>query len=421
MTPRQTLLASVLFLFGCTSPTGGDSGVDAGQADAGSVITTNFNDLVDRTKWGVFDLLPVDANARVFQGSAFDGRYLYLAPITNGLIARFDTQGPFTAASWSVFNMRTLYNQASSYVGAVFDGRFVHFVPFEHGRVARYDTQQGLTEPSAWSFFDLTTLDPRARGYFGGAFDGRFLYLSPFRRDGASHGLAARFDTRASLETPSAWTLFDLASLDAGLIGFDGAAFDGRYVYFTPYNQRSVARFDSTVHFGENAAFDRAASWSWFDVSTLEPRCVAFQGSIFDGRFLYLLPWNGGNGSVLARLDTLGSFGQPDSWATFDMKQVDQRAAGFVGGQFDGRFIYFAPYGNGMSGLVVRFDTTVGLRDLSGWAKFDLASISPRAVGFGGGGFDGRFVYFVPEETGVVARFDSKSPASLPPLLGSFQ
>ncbi|MBV9948727.1 MAG: hypothetical protein JOZ69_17905 [Myxococcales bacterium] len=363
----------------------------------------------------------LEGGATEYQGSAFDGRYVYFAPVTTGKVARFDTFATALdeADAWSVVDLTRLKPTASEYVGAVFDGRWIDFVPFGGGTVARFDTTGLFLDAGAWSFVDLTAFDARAQGYFGAAYDGRFLYLSPYRRpDGVVHGFAARFDTTAPLGDASAWTFLDLTAVAPALLGMDGCAFDGVYIYYTPFDQavgHVVARVDT------RADFTTLASWETFDVGALDPRAIAFQGSVFDGQFVYFVPWDNGNGSKLARFDTRAPFAQPSSWTVFDLAGVDPNARAFVGGQFDGRFVYFAPYGYyADSGLVVRYDSTRAIDDLSGWSKFDLTTKSPSAVAFAGVGFDGRFIYLVPEGTGTFARFDAKRPPSLPPHLGSF-
>jgi hypothetical protein len=42
--------------------------------------------------------------------------------------------------------------------------------------------------------------------------------------------------------------------------------------------------------------------------------------------------------------------------------------------------------------------------------------VSAVATAYYGAVFDGRFAYFVPASNGTVARFDAKTPASLPHL-----
>jgi hypothetical protein len=54
---------------------------------------------------------------------------------------------------------------------------------------------------------------------------------------------------------------------------------------------------------------------------------------------------------------------------------------------------------------------------------FDTTSVHAKAAGFGGSVFDGRYLYLAPAASGVVARFDAKTPSSRPcqpSFFGSF-
>jgi hypothetical protein len=268
----------------------------------------------DAPSWSSFDLAAVTTNTSGFAGAVFDDRYLYLAPNIGGVFLRYDTKAAFAAAaSWSTFTESSGVGAR----GAIFDGSYVYFVPFDDGfaydgLVSRFDTKaQGAFDASgSWSIFDTTTASATAAGFFGGAFDGRYLYLVPFSNtrvaDGGAtqvyaNGLVTRYDTLAGFALPSSWSTFDTTTVNPELAGFQGAGFDGRYVYFVPYADATgysglVTRYDSTAPLGS------ASSWSVFDTSTLNPSAAGFFGSAFDSRYLYFLP--GGGNSVMARFDT---------------------------------------------------------------------------------------------------------------------
>jgi hypothetical protein len=339
--------------------------------------------------------------------------------VGTGRLSRLDTRGTFDdRSSWATIDLLTLPRGRGAHIGGVFDGRYVYLVPFGSGVVTRLDPQGPFTSADSYRFADLGSFAPGAEGYVGGGFDGRYLYLSPFRRSGQTvHGLAARFDTRADFEAREGWTFFDLTGVHPELRGLTGVTFDGTYLYYTPYNEATghhVARYDPRLPFTENSA------WVTFDVALVDAKCKAFQGGVFDGRYLYYVPGALGVGSMLARYDTTAAFAAPTSWSTFDLANVDPRAAGFIGGHFDGRFLYLSPYGARNSGLVFRHDTTRGLNDRTGWSTFDLLTIHPSAKAFAGWGFDGRYLYLAPDGFGRFARFDAKSPPSLPPFTPTF-
>jgi hypothetical protein len=93
----------------------------------------------------------------------------------------------------------------------MFDGRFIHFIPFVsgnrtfHSNWLRYDSLKEFDDPSAWHAQDVASIDGlKTQGYNGGAFDGRYLYCAPWRSelgDGKDretweiHGRILRYDS----------------------------------------------------------------------------------------------------------------------------------------------------------------------------------------------------------------------------------
>lgn len=231
--------------------------------------------------WTTFDTSTLDASARGFLGAAFDGRYVYLIPHYNGtayhgIVPRFDTRATtgFTSKdSWTTFNTATVAGSPVGFLGTAFDGRYIYMVQYRKADmsfgalVARYDTQADFKDATnAWSTFDAATLaGGSARGFWGAKFDGRYLYLVPFENDfptGTTYdGIIARYDTTASFGAPSSWSTLDLtvALNNPSAAGFNGAGFDGRYLYLSP---RLGA--GSVIH-GNVARFD-AKSPSWLPV-----------------------------------------------------------------------------------------------------------------------------------------------------------
>lgn len=446
--------------------------IDADLADA-AVATTwspfsnfHFDDAGD-TSWQYYILTPLGAHATDFAGGAFDGRYVYYVPNGYGLVLRYDTTQSFGASgAWSTFDTSTLSGAAQQFAGAVFDGRYVYFVPHTGGAsygslVVRFDTKGTFGPGPAWTTFDTTTVPvpdggEAARGFYGGTFDGRYVYLVPYY-DGTNRlGRVARYDTLAEGGAPdsgtteggtdastdagpdggadagieagpptfgnvSDWETFDLptGAKNLSATGFVGAAFDGRYVYLVPFENTAgasgiVARFDTTKPLD--------SSWTFFDISNVvDPEAVGFVGGAFDGRYLYFVPHTK---SKVARYDTAASFTSKSAWTTFDLSQFSQLDGGtnhdFSGAAFDGRFVYFMPES---AGAIVRYDTLSPFASTCAWSVYDTSvHILPGATDYFGAVFDGRFLYFVPRHT-LALRFDTKTPAWTPasvPEGGSF-
>src|ERR1700722_2868655 len=100
-------------------------------------------------------------------------------------------------------------------------------------------TYSTLTDPSKYAAFSPQAPDGGLIEYVGGAYDRqRYVYFVP-----SSNGLLTRYDTTGSFSSASSWAVFDLTTVDPALSGFNGAAFDGHYLYLAPGASTTV-RFD---------------------------------------------------------------------------------------------------------------------------------------------------------------------------------
>jgi hypothetical protein len=409
------------------------------------------------------------------------------ASIEGSIATYFDLAGLVTDDSgvptWSFFDTTRAMGRGEAFAGGTFDGRYVYFAP-RQTVVLRFDTQEadgdGFDQVGAWSTFDVAELGLDG-GFFGAAFDGRYVYFVPSAVSGAPASVLARYDTRGAFTSSTAWASFDLATLagDAGAAtsGFLGSVFDGRYLYFVPHNDGvpdgRVVRYDTLASrdaavpesagesgspadagdiadsgevddagdggdagYGNDAgdsgaggasieagALGDPAQWSTFDISSLTPTAVGFYGGVFDGTFVHFVPYandafgsvvHGGASGLAARFRSDAGFVATASWATFDLTSVNGDADGYVGGAFDGQYIYFAPHGNG---IAIRLNVAAPYASVGSWATYDVTRIGGTDAGtadYIGAGYDGRFVYYVPSVAGLarVLRYDTLSPFS---------
>jgi hypothetical protein len=450
---------------------------------------TIIDDAGDHT-WQFFEPDSVNPLSRNFQGGVYDGRYVYFAPSVSGTVTRYDTRASFVAgSSWTTFDTSTLNANAQGFGGAVYDGRYVYFVPSHApsgyvGLLVRFDTQQAAsftTGGAAWSTFDMGTLPVpdgglATTGFSSGVFDGNAVYFAPYfngvhlsrvvqyspdgglpesgvaeagtsdggidagdsglhdggsdagdsgLHDGGSDagdaGDSGPHDSGAVEAGPpgfasaSQFSTFDLSTRNASAAGYLGALFDGQYVYMVPYNGNAglsglVARYDT------DASFVSGASWTIFDVTEVNASSAGFAGAAFDGRFVYLVPHVK---TIATRYDTQGgSFTTKTPWSTFDVSTVvpttDAGAPSFTGAGFDGRFIYYVP---ASTGAVLRYDTWSTFTEACAWSTHDISQDVAGAVAYYGAVYDGQYLYLVPKGTWV-ARFDTKTPGSMPALTG---
>ncbi len=363
----------------------------------------------------VFDTTTVNANSKGFRGAVFDGRYIYFVPLEtgpfpghlSGQVTRYDTTGSFTnTGSWSVFDTTAVDANSKGFIGGVFDGRYLYLVPNNNGavfgQVTRYDTTGSFTAAASWSVYDTTAVNTNSKGFSGAVFDGRYVYLIPLHNGTTYSGQVTRYDTTGNFTAAGSWSVYDTTAVSTRSRGFRGGIFDGRYVYLIQYVDGSqfsgqFTRYDTT------GSFTDAASWSVFDAQTVSSNAAGFPGgAAFDGRYLYFAPYNVGasvvSGEVL-RYDTTASFTAAGSWSVYDTTAISANSRGFSSAVFDGRYVYFVPNYNGSSnhGQVTRYDSTGSFYAAGSWSTFDLTTVNVDAVGFYGGIFDGRYVYFVPD------------------------
>ena len=299
-----------------------------------------------------------------YRGGAFDGRYVYFAPFHNGTsyhaeVLRLDTQGVFgDVSAWTTVDPQTLGvpGPLGGYEGTVYDGRYVYFVPYYNGssfsgEVLRYDTLGDFAAAEAWTAY---TPDVGVDvGYRCGVYDGRYVYFVPGVSTGDDRGRVLRLDTQGTFADPASWTAFDPGAQGVGVDpdGFWGGVFDGQYVYFAP-NHNGDAYSGEVLRYDTLGSFTDVAAWETFAPADagvgLSPK--GFVGAVFDGQFVYFVPHYNGtsyNAEVL-RYNTHRPFDTAQAWSAFDpgAHGLGYRVMGYNGGYFDGQYLYFAPYRN---------------------------------------------------------------------------
>ena len=372
-----------------------------------------------------------DLDTTGFFGAVFDGQYVYFVPqhdteSRHGKVLRLNTHSEFKdPSSWCGYDAGTTQGlNTKGYYGAAFDGRHIYFVPRRdaqnfHSRILRYDTHGKFTDPLSWQAHDAGL----SCSYQSSAFDGRYIYFAPghtaVHRDSVSekpkfasppvtgmdpnyylvgNSLVMRYDTRGGFHDKSSWTTYDATGTNGlNACDYDGAVFDGSYVYFVPLSTATILRFDTRNE------FESSQSWEAFDANPLGLElCV---GGVFDGRHIYFVPY--GISKTAVRFDTQGEFTDSMSYETYLIaKTLGQKVKGFDGAFFDGKYIYFIPYYDGgtlFHGQTLRFDTSARRFDDSVyWSSCDATTTDGlQTKGFNGGATDGRFLYYAAWMDGV--------------------
>ncbi len=357
-----------------------------------SVAAGGFSDI---SSWSTYDPDSyVGKKPAGYDRAVFDGRYIYFVPYFNGdehhgEVLRYDTERDFNSvSSWIAYdpNAFGLGNDLDGYCGGVFDGRYVYFAPYYngsnyHGEVMRYDTHGVFYDISSWAAYDSGLGD----GYAGAIFDGRYVYFVP-----GYDGKVLRYDTDANFTSASSWAAYSPGTGDR----YDGGVYDGQYIYFAPASRNGkVLRYDT------NETFNTPSSWTTFDPNgqSVVTKSYEYFDAVFDGRYVYFVPYY--NGEVL-RYDTSANFSNASSWQAYD----PVAGFAYAGGVFDGQYIYFAPVHDGWAadGEVLRYDTSAAFTAPGSWSRFDPGSqgLGNDPDGYYGAVRAGKYIYFVPYHNG---------------------
>lgn len=388
-----------------------------------------YTDFTDKANWEAH----VVPGGTTLSYGVFDGRYVYFGPFS-GNVERYDTQQPYNdEKAWEAFSVSSLGTAVMSYsFGVAFDGTWVYFIQNNYDYPGdlvhfRYNTKKTFRDLASWESFDATKAlgGNVAKPYAGAVIAGKYLYVVP-----QLGGNVALFDTAADFRSASSWRTFDLTTVKTTAQGFTGALYDGRYIYYLPSDNSATADteaggvFYSTpdgvvVRYDTSVGFESRSAYETFDTAKLDHNAVGFVGGAFDGRYIYMAPYYANTG-VVPRFDTQGDFTDAASWVVFNTTSVSSKASGFLGAGFDGRFVYFVPFNYSINtpfdGVAVRVDTTLDFTNPASWGTFDMQTVSDAAAGFNGAVFDGQYVYFAPGVNSTIMRFNARTPAPLPSL-----
>ena len=285
-----------------------------------------------------------------YKGAVTDGQFVYFVPFHNGaayhgVVLRLQLRNPFKeAGSWAAFDAGAVAGLITrGYQGAVFDGRYIYFAPHYngnsyHGIVLRLDTSMNFKDTRAWAAYDAGSVGGLVtRGYFGGCFDGQYVYFAPHYQDqGTFHGNFLRYDAGQPFKAPASWEAFKAENID-GLttIGYQGAAFDGQYVYFSPrglgFNDAGWLKpHGNVLRYDTSKPFKDPRSWTAFGLATLNKYATGFALPAADDNYLYLPPATVQSEKLFAaRYNRQKPFKDPGSWEIFNLNDVDGYANGY--------------------------------------------------------------------------------------------
>lgn len=339
-----------------------------------------------------------------------------------------------------------LFPYITGYRGAVFDGENVYFAPYynnygRHGIVIQYNTTQPFDSPDSWDVFN-----PGGVGFQGVLYHNDFVYYVPYFVDedtGAS--IMIRYDTKLDFRDSNAWDFRHF------LVTFEDGVVVGNHMYLSPHTLSTGERITVPLRYDTTKSFNADAAWEGFEIGLN----AAYIGAAYDGKKIYYAPWydDDQEGSSIMIYNTEKPFLEKNSWNFISIPYF-----GYSGAGFNGTHIVFAPcwcHGNpspyesskimflnvdtqkvsfstldygAYNGVVETDDalylvaaiTKNGIRSDFIEITNSIKTFSPtivKGIGYWGGTFDGRYVYFVPFEdliqerrSGEFLRYDTTKP-----------
>lgn len=237
------------------------------------------------------------------------------------------------------------------------------------------------------------------------------------RKDGRNVGQQANDDSLVdtfvsnytSITKLANWETMSMSTAQGGAAvnsAYYGSIFDGRYIYFGCYSSLSFIRFDTTQ------LFQTAAAWEKMSHSTVygHSQISVTRSGVFDGRYVYFAP---DSSTTFVRFDTTQGFTVVGAWEKASASSVLGVSVGasaslYWGAGFDGRYVYFAPQN---SDTFVRYDTFTSLFTVAiSWEKMSMSTAQGAAVldsAYPTCLFDGRYIYFVPLNSDTFLKYDT--------------
>jgi hypothetical protein len=423
---RRRVIAVIggLILVGCSAVLGldppaydtakpADAGADTAVVDAATApIPGKFDDPTRWTSYG--------APGEGYVAGPFDGRFIYFirqfdvdgadAGLTGSRILRYDTQGDFTAGdSWQSFDPEVALTTTGPHAAAVLEGKYLIVAAYQDGVFLRYDTTRtpytDFGFSSSWDTYTSQTGSYNAALPIpNGSIYGNSTAYTPTKHTGES------FD--AGWETAT----FDGGTFACALSW--GGACTNKNIFLGPAGGGStcIGRYDLSKPLQDG--------WDSFDLQALGPDWLYLNGIITTSDHVYLTQFANPDASAPLHVMRKPIDGALDGgWEMQATNVKNALARGNVGGVFDGRFLYFAPYPAPTTTVIfTRYDTTLGFNDPAAWDIAAGAALALPGNRYWGAVFDGQYVYYpsytpFSGEKPAFARFkayDSKIP--VPPI-----
>lgn len=355
----------------------------------------------------------------------FDGRFIYFlrssdqdgadAGLTGSRILRYDTQAAAfdEPKAWTTFDPEVALGTTGPHVAATLEGKHLVVGAYADNVFLRFDTTQKETDfgfSSSWERYDATELHPGTTRYSGAVAvaDGGTLFSN-------GTGYVPLIHRGESFDAGWESTEYDGGTFPGSCGTTSTGLCSPKTAFLTPAGSEKIAclaRYDVSKTL--------ATGFDSFDLTELGDDYAFISGGVMSPQHLYLTQYNTRDAAAPTRVFRRPLEGALDAgWEGQPTNGKNPLTRGFIGGVYDGRYIYFSPYPAPTTTVIfARYDTTLGFNDANAWDIAAGAAMGIPANRYWGAVFDGQYVYYsayvgLGNEPPTFARFkafDTKMP-----------
>lgn len=377
-------------------------------APTGTLPQAGFPNITIET----FDATTVHPDARRFQLADFDpkrNRVIFYPegdfpfpmarhPSALGTLLTYDVRGEFKSpGSYRAYDMtRLVHPSAGGFCGGFLDENFdyAYVVPLykivpkqgplsrpaaPNGLAVKVDLGKDLNSPAAYQKFDLGTLGLPQTGYCDGVGVHGYEYFVPVKEiQSKLNGFFLRYDSSKDFTSRSAWSWFDLTTIDPDATGFQSVAYAPPYIYLVPFFKSVLVRYNT------NLPLQSASSYEVFDLKNVTSEPVGLTGAVVAGHDLVLIPWDDPKRlraiSISLVYDTRKPLKAKEAWKSIDLKKVSPRAGGYQFGWLDRNgFVWFVPDNYLFFGVppLITWNSRLPFDQPTSWKTYPSTGIPP--------------------------------------------
>jgi len=295
-------------------------------------------------------------NTSGFQGILYDEPFVYYVPYhvdnkKGSVVLRYDTQMEFNNPD--AFQHTGLFDV---YEDGVVHKNFMYLSPhldFNNERNTvplRYDSSKPFFDPNAWEQHDVK----QNTSYIDAEVVMDKIFYAPWQTTNSTSSQIMIYDTNGSFKNDSSWEFIDIPYK-----GYSGAAFNGKYIVFSP---GWCSIYDCNDN-DSNFLFLEPTS---LEISYVHIPNASYNGIIDTGSILYPVPYYLKDNPIFLKID--------GSEIEFFTPSIAKSA--YWGGVFDGEFVYYSPYqfinSDKRSNEFLRYDTSKDFSDELAWETISL-------------------------------------------------